>query len=139
MFRKISCLYITILILVPVVAVAQNESKEQVAAASAEVWLGLIDKRDYAESWKQAASYFRNNVTEQKWEQAMKGAREPLGKLVSRKLKADVYKTSLPGAPDGEYVVMQFDTSFANKKDGVETVTTILEEGKWKAVGYFIQ
>ena len=47
---------------------------------------------------------------------------------------------SLPGAPDGEYVVLQFDTSFANKKEAVETVTPMLDkDGKWKVSGYYIK
>jgi hypothetical protein len=30
----------------------------------------------------------------------------------SRKLKSATYKTSLPVAPDGQYVVIQYDSSF---------------------------
>ena len=140
MIRKVACLFVVAFIIAPVMLIAQNSSKEKAAVASAEKWLGLVDQGEYAESWKDAATFFRNNVTEQKWEHAMQGMRKPLGKLISRKLKTDVYKTSLPGAPDGEYVLMQFDTSFANKKSAVETVTTVLDkDGKWKAVGYFIR
>ena len=140
MFRKVACLFVVAFILAPAMLIAQNANKEKAAVASAEKWLGLIDKGEYAASWKEAGTFFRNNVTEQKWEQAMHGMRKPLGSLVSRKLKTDVYETSLPGAPDGEYVVMQFDTSFANKKSAVETVTTVLDkDGHWRAVGYFIR
>ena len=65
---------------------------------------------------------------------------ETIGKLVSRKLAKSQNAQSLPGAPDGNYVVMQFDTSFANKKSAVETVTFIEEkDGKWKAAGYYIK
>jgi hypothetical protein len=46
----------------------------------------------------------------------------------------------MPGAPDGDYVVMQFDTRFANKQAAVETVTFMQEKhGTWKAVGYYIK
>jgi hypothetical protein len=46
----------------------------------------------------------------------------------------------LPGAPDGHYMSLQFDTSFANKKAAVETVTQILEaDGTWKFSGYYIK
>ena len=35
---------------------------------------------------------------------------------------------------------MRFDTSFANKKSAVETVTFRLEkDGHWKSAGYFIK
>jgi hypothetical protein len=47
---------------------------------------------------------------------------------------------SLPGAPDGQYVVVQFDTVFADKPSAVETVTFMLEnDGQWRAAGYFIK
>ena len=140
MIRKVACLFVIGLILGPVAALAQNASKEKAGVASAEKWLGLVDRGEYAESWKEAATFFRNHITEKKWEQASQSVREPLGKLVSRKLKTDLYKTSLPGAPDGEYVVMQFDTSFTHKQSAVETVTTVLDkDGKWRTVGYFIR
>lgn len=92
-----------------------------------------MDKGEYVESWREAAAYIRNCVTQQKWQQAVQGVREPLGKLISRKLKAAMYKKSLPGAPDGEYVVMQFDSSFAYKKFAGEVVTMVLhKDGKWQ-------
>lgn len=48
--------------------------------------------------------------------------------------------TSLPGAPDGKYVVIQYDTSFENKKAAVETVTPMLDkDGKWRVSGYYIK
>jgi ribosomal protein S17E len=48
--------------------------------------------------------------------------------------------SSLPGAPDGKYVVMSFKTSFEHKKSAVETVTFMLDKnGKWSAAGYFIK
>lgn len=140
MVRRMACLFVVTIILIHVGALAQNSGKEKAAVASAEKWLALVDSGQYAESWKAAATYFRNNVTEQKWNEAMQGIRKPLGELVSRKLKAAAYKSSLPGAPDGEYVVMQFDSSFSNKKAAVETVTDVLDnDGKWRAAGYFIR
>ncbi len=48
--------------------------------------------------------------------------------------------TSLPGAPDGEYVVISYETSFTNKKSAIETVTPMLDkDGKWRVSGYFIK
>jgi len=61
-------------------------------------------------------------------------------KLLSRKIIKTQSATSLPGAPDGNYLVMQFDTSFANKKSAVETVTFVREKaGNWRAAGYYIK
>jgi hypothetical protein len=137
---RIACLIALILIMAPAKGPAQEASKEQAAVAAAEKWLGLVDDGRYAESWKEAATPFRNAVKQEQWEQAAQAVRKPLGKLVSRQLKSKAYKTSLPGAPDGEYVVIQFDASFANKKSAVETVTPMVDkDGKWRVSGYFIK
>lgn len=120
-------------------AVADDEAEAAAVEAAVE-WLAVVDDGDYAESWKLAAEYFKGAVTEEKWEQALTGARQPLGALVSRQLRSKQYATSLPGAPDGEYVVIQFETSFENKAAAIETVTPMLEEdGEWRVSGYFIK
>lgn len=117
-----------------------SEEKENKAVEAAKTWLALIDEEKYGESWETAAVYFKNATTKEKWEQMLTAVREPLGKLVSRELKSKIYKKSLPGAPDGEYVVIQFTTSFENKKSGIETVTPMLDrDGKWRVSGYYIK
>jgi hypothetical protein len=117
-----------------------SEEKENKAVETAEKWLTLIDEGKYGESWETAAVYFKNAITKGEWEQTLTTVRKPLGKLVSRELKSKTYKTSLPDAPDGEYVVVQFETSFDNKKSAIETVTSMLDrDGKWRVSGYYIK
>ncbi len=79
-------------------------------------------------------------MTEEKWDQTLKAVRNPLGKVVSREVQSTTYRTSLPGAPKGEYVVIQFKTSFVNKRSAIETVTPMFEkDGSWRVSGYYIQ
>jgi hypothetical protein len=48
--------------------------------------------------------------------------------------------TSLPGAPDGEYVVIQFMSSFENKRFAIETVTPMKDkDAKWRVSGYYMR
>jgi hypothetical protein len=50
------------------------------------------------------------------------------------------YRTSLPGAPDGQYVVIKFNTWFENKKSAIETVTPKMDkDGMWRVSGYYIK
>lgn len=113
---------------------------EKAAVASAESWLSLVDGGKYEESWNEAAQYFKNAVSKDQWGQAIRAARKPLGKTLSRKLMSKSYETSLPGAPDGEYVVIQFKASFENKKSAIETITPMMDkDGKWRVSGYFIK
>ena len=59
---------------------------------------------------------------------------------IYRTLKYKKYTTALPGAPDGEYVVLQFETSFQNKKFAMEKVTPMRDrDGKWRVSGYYIK
>ena len=121
------------LMLGAVTSMAEQSENEKVAVAGAEKWLCLVDEGKYAESWKEAAEYFRNAVKQDQWEQSLQVVRKPLGKLVSRKVKSTSYKTSLPGAPDGQYVVVEFETSFEKKKSAIETVTPMMDnDGKWR-------
>jgi hypothetical protein len=119
---------------------AAPPNQKDPAVSSAESWLALVDKADYTGSWKDAAPFFTNAVTEAAWESSMNAYRKPLGDLVSRNLKSAHHETQLPGAPDGQYVVMQFETSFANKKSAVETITVGPEQDdQWKVSGYYIK
>lgn len=128
------------LIFAGITCIAAEPEKEKAAVAAAENWLLLVDAGNYADSWKEAAEYFRNAVKQEQWEQTAQAVRQPLGKLLSRAVKSTTYQTALPGAPDGEYVVIQFDSSFENKKVSIETVTPMMDEdGKWRVSGYFIK
>ncbi len=109
------------------------------AAPSASAWLGLVDGGKYNDSWKEASSYFRMNVAEKEWVTKVKGVRAPLGALVSRKQQNLTFAKTLPGAPDGNYAVMQFQASFQNKASAVETLTMMADGDKWRAAGYFIK
>ncbi len=116
------------------------EEKELTAVEAAKSWVILVDEGKYNKSYLKAADYFKNAVTEEQWLQGMTATRNPLGKVLLRELKSKKYMTELPGAPDGEYVVIQFNTSFENKKSSVETITQMLEkDGTWKMSGYFIK
>jgi uncharacterized protein DUF4019 len=117
-----------------------DQATEKPIIAAAQSWLGEIDSGNYVNSWKRASSYFQGAVSEKNWTDALTGARRPLGKLLARKLAKTQSATSLPGAPDGNYLVMQFDTSFENKKSAVELVTFVREkDGSWRAAGYYIK
>jgi hypothetical protein len=121
-------------------AIANDARKEKAAVSAAEKWLATVDAENYAASWKEAAEFLKNAIKPEQLELSMNASRKPLGKVISRKMKTKSYKTSLPGAPDGEYVVIQFETSFENKKTAIETVTPMMDkDGKWRVSGYYIK
>ena len=135
-------LLLTLALLLPLLTLAaeKHDDAEKQALSAAESWLALVDDGKYAESWDSAAEYLKNAVSKNDFVKSLNAARKPLGKLKSREVKSKEYRTSLPGAPDGEYVIIQFKTSLENKKSAVETVTPMLEKDKtWRVSGYYIR
>ena len=126
------------LFLAGAVPVASEGSPEKAAEAAARSWLGLVDAGEYGESWDAAASAFRAAITQSQWEATLDQVRRPLGKVLSRTLHSATFTTELPKAPPGDYVVLEFDTSFENRRSAGERVTPMKEkDGSWKVSGYF--
>jgi hypothetical protein len=119
---------------------ASNPQAEMAAVDSAKDWLLLVDGEKYAESWNESAQFFKGAVQKEQWIQTIQSGRKPFGKNISRELKSKRYLTSLPGVPDGEYVVIQFKASFENKESAIETITPMLDkDGQWRVSGYYIK
>lgn len=79
-------------------------------------------------------------MPQQKWVEAAKTVRGPLGPVKSRAVKSSTATKTLPGAPDGEYVVLQFNAAFEKKAAALETITVLREpDGQWRVVGYFVR
>ena len=129
-----------VLTIVVVGIVHADQSLEKGAQKAAEFWLSLVDSSEYSESWNEAAQIFKQKISLQQWKIALESDRIPLGKLKSRRLKTVAYTDTLPGAPDGKYVVIQYETTFDKKKSAIETVTPMMEkDGQWRVSGYFIR
>ena len=116
-----------------------SEKGEGAALVASTKWLGLVDKGDYTKSWERAAGIFRVMVTKVEWKAKLDTFRTPLGDVSERNMKSKQYRKTLPDAPEGEYVVIEYETVFKNKQTVTETVTTMLEkDGKWRVAGYYI-
>jgi len=110
------------------------------AIKAAQSWLALVDSGNYAQSWDAAAQVFKSGVTKDQWVPMVDSARSRFGKVVSRTLKSALYTRTLPGAPDGDYVVIQYDTNFDKQKSSVERITPMREkDGQWRISGYYIK
>jgi len=138
---KVQTLGVLCLVVTLGCAAAQgNEDAEKAAVEAADQWLEYVDGGDWAKSYSEAAEYFRSAVTKEQWTQQISAVRSPLGKVTSREVKKATYTKSLPGAPDGDYVVIQTKASFENKASAVETITPMLDkDGEWHVSGYLIK
>lgn len=115
-------------------------SKTTAARSVADEWLKLVDSGSYDQSWDQAAGVMKTTVAKEQWQQILQENRAPLGALLSRKLTSAEYKEDLPGAPSGQYVVLQYESSFQNKNSAIETATPMLDkDGQWRVSLYVIR
>ena len=112
---------------------------QSASAASAREWLALIDARNWNDSWREAGSMFRSQISQQRWASTIAPVRNPLGAPTFRSIGKITKATSLPGAPSGEYELLEFQTNFANRRGAVETVVLAKEGTEWRVVGYFIR
>ena len=96
-------------------------------------WLNLIDTERFAESWKQLGSKLQAKYTENAWAKALHPLLSQAGKIKKRTFRSANYSDS-----QGQSVVIEFDSSFANLKIGKENVTLTQEEGQWRVTGYGI-
>jgi hypothetical protein len=100
----------------------------------------MLDAADYPATWRNASVVFKGAVTSEAWGQAAQSVRAQFGPLKTRTEQSASFTRTLPGAPDGEYVVIQFNTTFEKKSEAVETVIAKLDpDGIWKVAGYFIR
>jgi hypothetical protein len=114
-------------------ATAAKEAAGQLAAGG---WLLLLDRRDWGRAWETSSSVFRGAVPLATWMDGIPKLREPLGAFLERTPSESVYKTTLEGRPDGEYVTVIFVSKF-EQRELEEVVTTLRDpDGKWRVTGY---
>src|SRR3982751_6619804 len=79
-------------------------------------WLVLVDDKNYAQSWSEAAKAFQSRQKTDAWAASATAMRAPLGAVASRGLKSiDLSRNNT--------AVIRYDTVFARKAAAVETVT----------------
>jgi hypothetical protein len=118
---------------------ASDDAATALARRASLEWLALVDASNYASSWDEAAALFKDKVTKTDWVAAVGAARAPFGALKERKLESAEF-TNLAGVPDGEFVVITYHSSFANRPAATETITPTLDaDGHWRVAGYFIK
>jgi hypothetical protein len=119
-------------------AVAAQDARSTAAQDAARGWLALTDRLDALASWEGAGQKFRNAMPVDRWSFALKQVRQPLGAVVQRTVGATRFAKSLKGFPEGDYAIVVFRTSFAEKTLAQETVTLDRTGGGWRVIGYSI-
>jgi Protein of unknown function (DUF4019) len=102
-------------------------------------FLGYLDQGRFADSYAYTGMLIRTQLDRDAFSTQIQKTRVDTGALQSRELIDSAYTTTLPGAPEGQYVMLHYHAGFANRPDTVETVTLTLAKGYWRVVGYYIK
>ena len=117
-------------------AASPNAEQENAGKQAAQGWLALLDRQDWGTAWDASSAVFRQTVPLGNWMDAIPKVRQSFGPLVERQALEAIYKTSLPGRPDGQYVTVLFASQYKNQQVR-EIVTTVREsDGRWRVTGY---
>src|ERR1700691_3835536 len=109
-----------------------HAAEELAAQRQALGFLGYLDHGRYAESYSYTGMLIRNQLDREAFASKVEQARANAGALQSRELVDAGYTTSVPGAPQGQYVVLHYHSSFAKRPDSLETLTLALAKGYWR-------
>ena len=109
---------------------------EQKASAVplAERWLSHLDSGEQELAWRELSSFTQRRYEKDVFLKLWFGAREPLGSVIKRSLdinwstKADF----IPNAPDGTYWEVSFQTDFEHRKNAIEHLELVWEDGQWR-------
>ncbi len=101
-------------------------------------WLALIDAGKADAAWDSASKQLQSVVKRDKFVAEMREVRKPLGKLASRMAVKFARAHDLPGAPTGDYAIIEYDVNFAGGKHLSEQLVWALEENdRWRVAGYY--
>lgn len=108
------------------------------ATSEARKWLTIMDHNDFSHAWEQASILVRQSITKEAFIKEASRSREPLGSFIKRDILIAQPKTEMPGAPQGQYVLITFKSEFHNKQPVNETIIVQKDpDNSWRVAGYF--
>ena len=95
-----------------------NDALEEKAAS----YLKLLDLGQYEKAWHDMSALFHDFNNPLHWQKRQETIRNVYGASDTRRLHSIRYRQSYNLSPDGQYVVVQFNSSYQNKSETRETV-----------------
>jgi hypothetical protein len=108
------------------------------AGQAAKGWLAQLDATNFDACWNALAPAVKDQVSKDNFNASLAAVRDQYGAAKARRASKVTFTHKLPGAPDGDYVVLQYETDFA-KAHAVETVVPMRTADGWKVSGYFVR
>ena len=121
-------------------AAAPAPAEDPESLGRAENFLRFVDAGDWEGSWKATGPFFQSQASAEEWTAMVEPVRAPLGEVKERRLATAQRTSTLPGAPEGEYEVLQFYTDFGDMEGlAIETLVMLLGPDGWEVSGYFVR
>jgi hypothetical protein len=81
----------------------------------------------------------RDKVTQQDWIKKLEQTRSRFGGLVQRIQKSTRSATALKDSPEGEYIILSYESDFQAAEKVSEYVAVMHDGDGWKVVSYSMQ
>ncbi len=114
-----------------------QQAKIEAATLAARDWLKLMDAAQFEQAWEQSAVLSKQAMQKNDTLRAYEQAQTHIGKLKWRVLHRRDFSLSPPGLPKGEYVQIQYASSYEKLDKALETINMVREkDGRWRQLGY---
>jgi hypothetical protein len=100
---------------------AESYSKDQLRE-EAIIYLELLDQGRFAEAWQVMLPIFQALEPRVQWHNRQQAIRAAYGALEFREFFLIEYRDHYILSPDGEYIIVQFKSSFQHKAATTETI-----------------
>jgi hypothetical protein len=114
-----------------------QDARATEAQAAARSWLDLADKLDGEATFAAAGDKFQRAMPVKRWTKALKDSRGPFGATQTRTVVSTQFVDTIAGQPKGEYALVLFRSSFANRDFVQERLTLEKTTKGWQVIGYF--
>ena len=102
-------------------------------------FLALVDSGKYPESWQSLAPIVRDKIKQKEWIEKLDKARSKSGGIVQRVQESTRSVTSLKDSPEGEYIILSYESDFQRAEDVSEYVAIMRDGDSWKVASYSMQ
>ncbi len=140
MKKQYLAILLTLLLLsiAPSYCLAEQQS-DLAAIVAAEKFVETLDKSEYLVAWDQTGTVNQSYTIHPDWYNKIVAARPHLGQVIERTLEKLSRHARWVGLPDGDYLRISFTTIFQYKKDSLETVVLVKEQGTWVVSSYHLR
>lgn len=109
------------------------------ALAEAERFIAIIDKGDYSHAYSSASFCMHFLKHEAEWVDEQIRTRKLIGKPLSRQLKSIRSRETYPGLPDGDYLLIHYQTETEHKAKATEVILLRHQEKQWQVCLYYLK